>query len=262
MKTIGKIIKIIFIVFVALIVLGIVFGRGKDAKETPVATTNPGTENTTVAEQEKTEEVEPSYSQETILFDVYTNSIGKPTYDAIVQVTNTGNCPLYLGNATFDVEDTNGHLIGTDEYTIYSCPKVIDVGEVGYFYTSFSSSLPDGTDTNAEYQLVPTLQIKSATGSITEYVVSDTSLSTSGYWPEVTGRIENTTDKDDSYVYVQCIFYDASGNVIGIAGTSVTDLTAGSKKSFDLSAIGLYNSATKDQIADYKVYARKSYFQF
>lgn len=94
-------------------------------------------------------------------------------YDAIVEIQNTGEKNLYLSGATFDIEDSNGHLVATDDW-ISTAPDVIEPGEKGYFYTN-SSSLEDASTLDG-LTLVPKLSIKKANGMPLVLSVEDISL--------------------------------------------------------------------------------------
>ncbi len=204
-----------------------------------------------------------SYDEKVIFFDYYTNSIGNVEYYGIVEITNTGKNDIYLSSCTFDIEDDNGHLLQSDDW-ISTCREVIGPGEKGYFYNGLGSSqFDDGVNTSNGVNLVPTCSIKAATGRPTSYEVIDTDLK-AGTWdyPSITGRVVNDTNEDISYLYVNFIFYDKNGKVIGIDGTSVTDIPAGKKGSFDSTLMFSHDALTLENIANYEVIAEDSYYQW
>lgn|GEM_PF-1305596 len=196
-------------------------------------------------------------------FEYYKNSIGSTEYYGYVEITNTGNKNLYLDNCTFDLEDNDGHLLQSDSF-INKCPDIIAPGEKGYFYNSIGENLIDESVSTANgIKLVPQMKIENASGNPVDYEVSDTSLKDGQYGGvKVTGRITNNTNEDDDYLYINIIFYDSAGKVIGITGTSVTELDAGRTVSFDTTTIWGSDSITINSVADYEVIARKGYFQF
>lgn len=209
---------------------------------------------------------EISYEITDTRFNYYTNSIGTLEYYGIVEVTNTGSSYLYLDDCTFDLEDNDGHLLQSDSM-IPSCPDVIAPGEKGYFYSSIgSSSIDDGVSLDNGIKLVPSLSVEVARGgasAIVEYDVSDTDLRTDDFnRPKVTGRVTNNTDKDNSYLYINVLFYDADGKIIAISGTSVTNLSAGATTSFECSTMFTDDSLTMDSIGSYEIIARDTYMQF
>ncbi len=123
--------------------------------------------------------------------------------------------------------------------------------------------MDDGVDTSKGVNLVPSCSIKAATGRPRTYEVIDTDLK-EGTWgyPTITGRVVNDSDEEISYLYVNFIFYDKNGNVIGIDGTSVTDIPAGKKGSFDSTLMYTHEGLTLDNIAKYEVIAEDSYYQW
>lgn len=196
-------------------------------------------------------------------FEYYTNSIGSVEYYGFVEITNTGSDNLYLSKAVFDIEDNDGHLLQSDDF-ISSAPSVIKPGEKGYFYNGLGSNLiDDGVSTSNGINLVPQITVKKATGEPARFEVTDTDLREGSLGdPMVTGRVINDTEQDVGYLYINVIFYDANGKVLAITGTSITDLPAGGKASFECDAMFGNDNVTINNIADYKVIAEDTYMQF
>lgn len=192
-------------------------------------------------------------------FNYYLNSIGSVEYFAFVEITNTGSSNLYLGSATFDLEDINGHLLQSDDL-ISTAPDAIYPGEKGYYYNM--GYIDEGVSLENGVKLVPSYKVEVARQDIVEYEVSDLGIKEDTFGFSVTGRVQNNTDEDDSYCYINILFYDASGKIAGITGTTITDLTAGSKKSFECSSMFLPNNLSINDVANYKVIARKMMLQF
>lgn len=209
----------------------------------------------------KVEEI--SYEITDTSFEYYTNSIGSVEYYGYVEITNTGSNNLYLDKATFDLEDNDGHLLQSDDF-ISKTPSVIRPGEKGYFYNGLGSNLIDeGVSTSNGVNLIPQITIKKATGEPNRYAVTDTDLRDDNFgYLKVTGRVENNTDKDVSYLYLNVIFYDENGKVIGITGTSVTGLGAGGKSSFECSTMFSNDRVNMNNVASYTVIAEDTYMQF
>ncbi len=204
-----------------------------------------------------------SYDEKVIFFDYYTNSIGNVEYYGIVEINNTGKNDIYLSGCTFDIEDNNGHLLQSDDW-ISTCRDVIGPGEKGYFYNDLGSSqFSDGVNTSNGVNLVPTCSIKAATGKPHSYEVIDTDLK-EGTWgyPSITGRVVNDTNKDISYIFINFIFYDKSGKIIGIDGTSIMDIPAGKKGSFDSTIMFGHDDLTLKNIANYEIIAEDDYYQW
>ena len=199
--------------------------------------------------------------------DIYENIYDNPyvgkMYDVVIEVTNTGNAPLYLDKCTLDYEDNDGHLLQTtSDFSISKAPAVIQPGEKGYFYTNGSTSFDPDVSFDNGVKLVPQLKLVKATGELKSYEVTDTTVYNNGYGGVgVKGRIINDTDKEVSLLYITTVYYNAEGHVIGVSYSSVTDVQPNSKTSFDDSGT-LNTQMSLDMVADYKVYAAEMYLQF
>lgn len=252
------------------------FGEDKNTKSTTATTTTTAekvggwskkttddepattTTTTTTAQASKAE-----YKITDQSFNYYKNSIGNYEYHGIVEITNTGKSNLNLGDCKFNLEDNNGHLLQVDTF-ISTCPDVIAPGEKGYYYNGLgASSIDDGVVLTNGVKLVPEFEAKVAEDPIVDYPVSDTSMQNDSYGgKKIVGRIENKTSEDDSLVYVEALLLDANGKVLAITGVNVTDLKANSKTGFEISSMFMDDSIKPEQIASFKVIARKASIQF
>lgn len=205
----------------------------------------------------------PSYSITHQDYTLYTDSLGELRDYVLVEVKNTGTTNLYLKDASFSFEDENGTLVGVDSGLISADPEIIAPGEYGYFYSNMGSVSGDLT-ADGDYTLVADITIEEAQNEIVRYEISDTSISAGTFGPlEVIGRITNTTDEDESLVWVAAVFYDENDVPLGIAGTNILNLTAGSTKSFSLDTMFLSAlDISIDDVARYEVYACKTQYQF
>lgn len=217
--------------------------------------------NTASNNASATDETEPpEYSANVDLFDVYTTQYSDGyRYDGIVGITNTGSKNIYISGKSFDIEDSSGHLIQSDNF-ISNCPDVIMPGETGYLYNQLGSEIngvsnPDDLVLNAQYV------VKTTSATPHEYPVTDVSTKADNYGGiTVVGRVTNDTDEDHSLLYVQVLYYDESGNIIGISGTNLTDFLAGRTISFEISSMYLQNKAKSGNISTYKIVAREPFF--
>ena len=180
-----------------------------------------------------------------------------------MEIKNTGEDNLYLKDATFDFEDDSGSLLGTCSGIISSDPEIIAPGEKGYFYSNMGS-VRGNIDEKTNYVFKPNLKVEKAKNDIIRYKISNLSIAEGRYGPvDVIGRVTNDTDKDDSLVWIACVLYRADGTPIGVYGTNVTDLKAGQTTSFDAGASFLSRLDIElSDVADYKVYACKTQYQF
>ena len=200
---------------------------------------------------------EMSYEITDTHFEHHKNILDMEEYFGYVEITNTGTKNIYMKDATFDLEDDDGHLLQSDSG--YGSPTVVKPGEKGYFY--HSGSFDDGVSLKKGVNLVPSVKVEEATGDFTEYEVVDTDIKKDTLGPKITGRIVNDTDEDVSVV-ISVVLYDKAGKVIGLYDSSVYDVTAGGKTSFDRTMAFLNADITIKDIADYKVIARSDYYQF
>lgn len=199
------------------------------------------------------------YKEKISMFDIYEDSLGKLRYDAIVEIENTGNVPLYLDAKSFDVETGDGHLVQTDSW-ITSCPDAIYPGEKGYFYNQ-TGEFNDQTINVNDLVLVPKYRIEKANQPPHEFPVEDLSIADGTFGLTVTGRIFNDTNEEES-IYVHVIFYDADMNCLGVTGTNVLDMAPNEYTSFEVSGIGLQHSFDASQLDNYFVYARENVYQW
>lgn len=208
-------------------------------------------------DEEKT--IQEDYAVNIAKFDISENAYEDGfRYEAIVEIENKSSSNIYLTGVAFDIEDANGKLIQNDSM-ISCCPDVIKPGEKGYLYNQFGSSLDGVTDIEG-LQLIPQYVVKSTTKTPQEYEVTDVSLKEDNYGVTAVGRVTNDTQEDNPYLYVQILYYDHDGNIIGISGTSVTELLAGRTVSFEISGIDLPDDVTLDSIGDYRIIAQDTFF--
>ena len=203
---------------------------------------------------------QPEYEITDLIYEHKSDYVNGEYDVTIIEVTNTGTVPIYLEDCVLDFEDNNGHLLHTDDY-VSNVPDIVQPGEKGYFYTT--SYFDDGVSFANGCNLVPTLTIKKAKGTLSRHQVIDTSLfmSTSQY-VGVKGRIVNESNKEISYMYVTVVYYDKDGRVLGINGTSVTNIPANAKKSFEISGFIACRDFTLNDVGNYVVYADEMYMQF
>ena len=108
--------------------------------------------------------------------------------------------------------------------------------------------------------------MQTAKETVTPYEVSDTKLSFSDYfgdpYPVVTGRVKNTSDKDDDSLYINCILKNSDGKIFWISGTNVKNLYSGVQLGFEISAMFGSPKLTPDNIQSYEVIAEPHYVQY
>ena len=219
------------------------------------------TEETTTTVQEKAE-----YEITHTTFMHNTNSINREEYCGVVEIKNTGSCCIYLKDCTFDLEDDDGHLLQSEKL-ISKAPDVIAPGECGYFFNN--GHIDEGVSLDNGVNLVPNFVVdvcKDGKDAIVDYEVSDLDLRDNDYGMgvKVTGRVTNGTSEDTNSIDVMIIavFYDSNGEILDVGFTYADSMSAGGKASFEISTVFGNEAVSTENIADYKVIARKDYLQF
>ena len=240
--------------------------EGQEIK-TPEATEQPGKTDKPVETGEVQESTAPKSEGPYVITyqncHIYRDLLGEVSCYILVEIENTSKGNLYLKSAAFDFEDENGNLLGTCSDLISSDPDIIAPGEKGYFYCNMGS-VKGGVDENTNYVFKPTLKVEEARNNIVRYDVTDLSITSGKFGPvDIIGRVTNNTNEGDGLVWVFCVLYRSDGTPIAAYGTNVTDLDAGQTASFDADAIFLGDLDIKlSDVADYKVYACKTQYQF
>ena len=200
------------------------------------------------------------YSVKQEFFNHYITTFGSHLASAFVEIENTGNTNLYLNNGQFDIEDNDGHLL-TTQTLVSTCPDALYPGETGYFYSDYID-LSDVDDSNG-LVFVPHYKVEEARYEIIDYEVSDLGIREDDMFKcKVSGRLTNTQDKEINLLYVNVIYYDSEGNILGISGTNITDVQPGETTSFEVTGQFFYDGVNYSDIAEYKVIPRAWYMQF
>lgn len=187
------------------------------------------------------------------------DSIGSVWAQIAVPVENTGSVNLYLGSGTMDLEDADGHLVESlSMVSVY--PQVLKPGETSWYFEE--STLDEKP--SSDLKVVPHVDVEEATVDCIRYETSDVTISDEEFGGiKVTGRVENTTDEDGSMVEVVVFLYNENGDFIGNIYTYLDgDLAAGDKIGFSASSFADVADLTAADVADYKVYAYPTQFQF
>ena len=183
----------------------------------------------------------------------WTTSLGSTFVQTIVEVTNTGDIPLYFGQSNYDLEDSTGALIAAQK-NVSVFPNVIHPGEKGYMY---ESTKVDITPAEGEITVYYNLNLSPTASSLVDLPISDVSMSASDFYLfTILGRVENNTEEAHNWIRVWVALYDADGTILGIEQTVLIDeLAPGAKSSFEITSVMLPDSIEYEDIASYKVYA-------
>lgn len=236
----------------------------KAVNETPaIQSQESNKENTNSTESKKPtetkEESEARYEITDTTTKTWVNSIGTTWTQTIVEITNTGSSNLYLSSGSYDLEDAEGNLI-TNRTMVSTYPNVLAPGEKGYMYEE--TVLDDPVD--GELIALPRVNVKKAKVDLIRFPVTDVEISDGKYGDlKMIGRVENTSEENESMVYVVAFLYDSKGSCIGQMFTILMDdLKADDKIGFKMSGMSLPDDVTSDSVADYVVFSYPIQFQF
>lgn len=188
----------------------------------------------------------------------YKDSIGTTWAQVIVEIENTGLYNLFLESGICDLEDTEGTLVASKNISVF--PQIIAPGEKAYYYDEY---LLDSLAEAIELRIIPRLQVKKSTSEHITYPVTDVSITDFTYGGlKVMGRVENTTNSEDSMIYVVITLFNEASEPIGLAYTILADdLTPGEKVGFELTASSFPNEVTADSVASYTAVAYPHQYQ-
>lgn len=190
---------------------------------------------------------------------IWTNRIGSVWVQTIIEIKNTGTTNLYLSSGSYDLEDASGKLVASQKM-VSAYPNVLAPGEKGYMYEE--TTLNEAVD--GELTVLPHEDVEEATVDLIRFPVTDVEISNDTYGSvKMLGRIENTSDEEESMIYIVAFLYDANGSCIGQMFTILLeDLAAGDKIGFEMSGFSLPDDITTETIADFVIYAYPMQYQF
>ncbi len=199
-------------------------------------------------------EYEITYASATL----YKDSINTVWVNAIAEIKNTGNTNLYLSSGSMDLEDETGALVKVlNLVSVY--PQIIAPGEKAYYYDS--TTLSEVSET-ANLTLVLHPDVEKAKVSKMEFPVTDVVINDRDYFGvEAVGRVENTSSKDESFLYVVVVLFDNDNKPIAVL-TALPDVKAGAKVGFTATELSLPRDLTKSSISRFEAFAYVRQFQF
>ena len=173
----------------------------------------------------------------------------------VAEIVNNGDKPVFIMNASFDVEDSDNRLMSTLTRT-YCVPTVLSPGEKGYMYNSYTQV--DDIADPFSCHIVPRFEEREMEDESYRYELSDVALNImNGEDYEVVGRVTNTNNVDSSKGRVSVVWFDTNKRCIGVSQTrALNGLQSGSQQSFEIKGS---DSWMEDQtkIATYKVIAEE-----
>ncbi|MDR0890489.1 MAG: FxLYD domain-containing protein [Oscillospiraceae bacterium] len=200
-----------------------------------------------------TEEIQPfDYSVSYENVQVYRSSQGGVWAQVIVEITNEGSTDIYLDYASFELLDESGKRIASSD-SVSSFPNVVAPGEKGYYYEEIRLDLADVQELTLSMQPNVLLAFEPRAA----YAVTAGALRDSLYGGvELSGTVENATDKQARSIYVAAIAYDAEDKPIAVLYTLLnTPLLKGESTKFELSSFMLPDDFRAADVARMELYA-------
>ncbi len=252
-----------------LVIIGAVAGTGgKDKDSSSIADSSSAmvsqSENASQAadtsEKSEVSEAKEAYEVTYTNAVLHQDSLGEVWVSAIAEVTNTGDCDLYMSSGNFDFEYDDGSLAAS-ESMVSVFPQIISSGEKAYYYVDTILDV----NADSKLKLVPHVDAEKSTIDKVTLPISDETIKTRDLSNEIylSGRVENNTGEDLSMVYVSSVLYDKDGRPLAVLFTILTDdLKAGDKMGFEATGLSLPDNMTPDAVAQFKTTAYPYEYQF
>lgn len=184
------------------------------------------------------------------------NTITGTRVQVVVELRNTGDVPVYVSDACFDLEDEDGHLVATeDNVTVY--PYVLSPGDRAWLFDTVSlDETPAG-----DLTVLPRAKASRAKVPVIRYNVTEGELKTgSSGRLKVLGRVENNTADDEEMITVAAFLFNSDGYCIGVL-RDVVSASAGERVGFECTGT-LPDSVTADTVDHISVAAFPLQIQF
>jgi len=192
----------------------------------------------------------------------YITSRGVVRYETLVQFTNTGTMPIYLGMSRFDLVDTNGRILSAGN-SFSSFPNIIHPGERGYFYGNVD--VPEATP-ETDISMVPRWDLRRSRENRINFDLSDIEIRDGTFGTTVFGRITNNTGEEQTWAIISVVLYAQDGTPIGVWMTNAMEtMQVGSSFGFEISNIlqrTLFDNVTPDMVYSFVAFAYPPQWQF
>jgi len=179
---------------------------------------------------------------------------GRVTAQVIIIVVNTGEAPLFLDTAAYDLEDTNGEIIATSP-RVQAFPQIIQPEESGYYFDTITI---DRWNKVAPFTVllrphVTATHLDSVRFEVPEFHLGNRVPYTHGL--NVLGRVKNTTNKPYERIIVAGMLFDKKEQPVGAIFSQIREkVPPGAKVGFS----GLTETIMKltcEDVVRYEVFA-------
>ncbi len=210
---------------------------------------------------ESVQQGEPSFEVTYQNVSFHTDAIGTIWSQAMVAVKNTSNDDLYLNPGSYELTSSDGTIIHTTSNIFTPYPDIISPNETGYYYEEVM--MDAGTPTEG-INITPHIDASISQLEKIRLEVSNTAIYDKEMGGiDLHGKIKNTTDSVQEYIYVAAILFDGNNQPIGQLWTVLTSsLQPGEEIGFELEPMALPENITTATVANYEVYAYPQQFQF
>lgn len=210
---------------------------------------------------ESVQQSEPSFEVTYQNVSFHTDAIGTIWSQAMVAVKNTSNDDLYLNPGSYELTSSDGTIIHTTSNIFTPYPDIISPNETGYYYEEVM--MDAGTPTEG-INITPHIDASISQLEKIRLEVSNTAIYDKEMGGiDLHGKIKNTTDSVQEYIYVAAILFDGNNQPIGQLWTVLTSsLQPGEEIGFELEPMALPENITTATVANYEVYAYPQQFQF
>lgn len=176
--------------------------------------------------------------------------------DVVIQVQNTGNVPLVMSKPNIKIANESGTVIVDESGNgIFTGPSYLDVGDIGFIYSSSPIPLPSGYFPGHNYLAQGSAEL-TACKAVHEYPTSNLQISDDGQGvPTVTGTVTNNDSEKANLIEVTAAFLDNEGHMLGVANEVVVNLEPGQSKEFTIRGDFLPVGCTMAVISNYDVMA-------
>ena len=183
---------------------------------------------------------------------VYQDQLGLVFIQGIVEIENIGSSNLVLTSGAMDFEDAAGNLLAAEK-AVDTCPDILLPGEKGYLYcqTNYKSTVPGAV------KMIIRPEIKGTDSIPVRLTVSNASVTSTAYEKiQILGRVENTTDKTQSFYHIAAILFDENqAPVAVISNLFAEEIAPGEKFGFELESFFLPHDITAESVSNVLIYA-------
>lgn len=187
------------------------------------------------------------------------NTSGMVMTYVMAEVENTSDQTLYFAAATYDLEDSEGKLVYSEDSADF-WPQFLQPGEKGYVYTA---NCVHGVNAGEKLNVNLRLYFEWQTAAIRRFPVSEFSMEDDGYGDvRIKGRVTNELENDQGWIDIAAIAFDKDEKPICVLEAEVREpVKPGDTIGFTGGGALPANLKYSD-IASYKVYAFCGAFQF